>query len=241
MEKGRWGKELNFTLTVLWLFSMALAGFFAPYFTDNIPLFKVKAVHVEGLRSIPLHIIIEEIRNLKNNWLFINKRILLENINKNTGNAVEDIEIDRVFASSGVELRINIKERTPFVSVIHGDRKVFFDEKGVVFNSPFINVAEPIVYTFDIDYIQRNFSKVRGLVVHLKEIKEVYITDISTIAYLKSGVRLILPPLTLLDESLLEKLKRVIGNYNIDMQVKELEINTDGLIIARGVKGGERD
>ena len=74
---------------------MALAGFFIPHFTDNISFFKIRVLQVEGLETIPPHVVAEEVKKLKNNWLFINKYVLLKNINTSTGNAVKDIEITR--------------------------------------------------------------------------------------------------------------------------------------------------
>ncbi|MFN3870192.1 MAG: cell division protein FtsQ/DivIB [Aquificaceae bacterium] len=234
MKKKSNGKRgIGYLLSLLWLLSMALAGYFFPYFTDNIPFFKVKALHVEGLESIPPQVVLEEVKNLKNNWLFINKSTLLKNLNKKTNNAVEDIEIERVFSKSGVELKINIKERKPLFSVIKDNTKVFFDEDGNIFQSPYINTVDPLVYSQDLNVIAQNFSNIKKLIMLMqKDIREVYVTELNTIIYLKNGTKLVLPPLFLLDEKVLYYIKKV-KIYNIDMWAKEIEIGNKQLLIIR--------
>ena len=49
MKEGRRGKWLSHFLLALWFSSMALAGFFLPYFTDNISFFKIKALHIDAV------------------------------------------------------------------------------------------------------------------------------------------------------------------------------------------------
>lgn len=242
MKEGRRGKWLSYFLLVLWLFSMALAGFFVPHFTDNIPFFKIKVLRIEGAETIPPQLIVEEVKKLKNNWLFINESALLKNINNNTGNAVKSIDIKRIFSSNGVELKIIIKERKPLFYVISNGFKVFFDEDGIMFQSPYVNTSNPLVHTHDIKLIKENFENIKDLISLLnKDLKEVYITTLATITYLKGGVRIILPPPFLLDEGLLERVAKLLKDYNIDMYAKELEISEDGLVIIRGGKGNEID
>ena len=241
MKEGRRGTWLSYFLVVLWLFSMALAGFFIPHFTDNISFFKIRVLQVEGLETIPPHVVAEEVKKLKNNWLFINKYVLLKNINTSTGNAVKDIEITRRFGRNGVVLKITIKERKPVFSVISNNSKIFFDEDGTAFQSPYINFSTPLIYTYDIGLINKNFNNAKSLINLLSShsvLMDIYVTEISTIAYLKNVTKLVLPPLFLINESLLEHVSKLLKDYNIDMY-KEIEIGTDNLIIIRGGKGNE--
>ncbi|MFN3976686.1 MAG: cell division protein FtsQ/DivIB [Aquificaceae bacterium] len=241
MKKGRRGKWLSYLIVMLWFSSMALAGFFIPYFIDSISFFKIRVLQVEGLETIPPHVVAEEVKKLKNNWLFINKYVLLKNINMSTGNAVKDVDITRKFSTGGVDLKITIKERKPVFSVINNNSKIFFDEDGKMFQSPYINYSIPLIYTYDIELINKNFNTVKSLINLLNShnaLMDMYITEINTIAYLTNGTKLILPPLLLIDQNMLKIVSKLLKDYNISIY-KELEIGADGLIIMRGEKGNE--
>ncbi len=241
MKKGRRGKWLSYLIVVLWFSSMALAGFFIPYFIDNISFFKIRVLQVEGLETIPPHVVAEEVKKLKNNWLFINKYVLLKNINMSTGNAVKDVDITRKFSTKGVDLKITIKERKPVFSVINNNSKIFFDEDGKMFQSPYINYSIPLIYTYDIELINKNFNTVKSLINLLNShnaLMDMYITEISAVAYLTNGTKLVLPPPILINKSMLKIVSKLLKDYNISIY-KELEIGADGLIIMRGGKGNE--
>ncbi len=216
---------------------MALLGFFMPYFTDNIPFFKIKTLQIEGLETVPPHVVVDEIRALRNNWLFIRKDILLNRLNESTKNAIKDLNIERSFSATGVDLKIEIKERKPLFQVIGDDVKVFFDEDGVQFKSPYINTPIPLIYTYDLDFIDQNFKNIKELVKLMKpDIRECYVTDLNTIVYLKDGTKVILPPPFLLDVNLLNHLMKLHENYNIGTDMQEVEINMEGLVIIRSEK-----
>lgn len=237
MKEGRRGKWLSYILTTLWLFSMGLAGFFVPYFTDNISFFKIKSLHVEGLETIPPEVVAEEVRKLKNNWLFINESILHRNLNKVTGNSVASVDINRNFANNGVKMDVIIKERKPLFGVVMDDKMFLFDENGVEFNSPYIQTVPYIVYTHDMEFISDNFQNLKSLIVATgQSIGEIYVTKLNTIVYTKEGVKLTLPPVFLLEENLIKNIVKISKDYNIHMQVKEMEINTEGLVIIRSRK-----
>ncbi|MCS7171021.1 MAG: hypothetical protein NZ851_01760 [Aquificaceae bacterium] len=237
MKEGRRGKWLTYTISIIWLFSMALAGFFIPYFTDNIPFFKVKALHIEGLETIPPDVIAEEVGKLKNNWLFINEGILLKNINKVTGNSIHSVEVKRSFGSKGVELRIRIKERKPIFTVLHENNLIFFDEDGNRFLSDYRQITNPIVYTHQIELITNDFENMKNIIDTLgKDLREAYITNLNTIIYTKEGVKITLPPLFLLNRELIQNVARIHMYYNIGLDVKEMEISMEGLVIIRGGK-----
>ncbi|QID34035.1 cell division protein FtsQ/DivIB [Pampinifervens florentissimum] len=236
-KDGRRGKWLGYILSVLWLFSMGLSGFFFPYFTDNIEFFKIKALHIEGLKTIPSEIVVDEIKKFKNNWLFIDSTTLLKNLNSRTGNSVSSVKIDRVFSSRGVELKIFIEERKPIITVIKDDIVYFFDKNGTVFQSQYMKVAKPLVYTHDIELIKKNFSKL-DMLIELTggNLGEIYITNLNTVAYTEDGLKITMPPIFLLDKRVVEKLTNVFKVYNIDMNTKELDLNMEGLVIIRGGK-----
>lgn len=211
---------------------MALTGYFIPYFTDNISFFKIRTLHIEGLETIPPQIVANEIEALRNNWLFIRKDILLDRLNKSTKNAIKDLDIERTFSGSGVDLKIKIKEREPLFQVISGNTKIFYDDEGSQFQSIYINAPIPLIYTHDINFINKNFKNVKEL-MKLSNIKEVYITELNTIVYLKDNLKLILPPIFLFDKNLLNYLIKLRENYSMGTGVQEMEINRD-LVIIRG-------
>ena len=236
MKEKKQGKGLKYSLYILWLSSMALAGYFVPYFADNIEFFKIKTLHIEGLETIPPQVIIEEVKNFKNNWLFINEMILLKSLNNRTNNSIKDMNIERIFTKNGVELKINVQERRPLFCVVKDDAKIFFDEMGETFQSPYINFHIPLIYSQDINIITKNFKNTKELInITKEELREVYATELSTIVYLKDGTKLVLPPLFLLDENVLYYLGR-IKTYITNMQAREVEISDKNLIIIRGEK-----
>ncbi len=237
MREKKWGKGLKYFLSFMWLSSMALLGFFMPYFTDNISFFKIKTLQIDGLETIPSYVVVDEIRALKNNWLFIRKYIFLDRLNKSTKNAIEDLNIERSFSTRGVELKVEIRERKPLFQVISGDVRVFFDDDGVQFQSPYINTPIPLIYTYDLDFIKQNFKNIKELLKLMKsDMRECYITELNTIIYLKDGTKIILPPPFLLDINLLNYLMKLRKNYNIGMDMQEVEINIEDLVIIRGEK-----
>ncbi len=234
---GRRGKWLGYILSALWLFSMGLFGFFIPYFTDNLDFFKVKALHIEGLETIPPEVVVDEVRKFKNNWLFINTTTLLKNLNTKTGNSINSVRIDRVFTNRGVELNIYIQERKPFIAIVKDDTMYFLDKNGTLFQSPYIKTTKPIAYTYDIEFVKKNFTNLKMLIDSIgNDLTEVYITNISTIAYTSGGLRINMPPLFLLDHQTVENLIKVFKAYNIDMRIKELDLNMEGLVIMKGEK-----
>ena len=214
--------------------------FFFPYFTDNVEFFKIKALHVEGLETIPPEVVVDEIMRFKNNWLFINDTILLKNLNSKTGNAISMVKIDRVFSIEGVKLKIFIEERKPIFTVIKDDTVYFFDKNGVLFQSEYMKVVKPLVYTHDIELVMKNFNKLTMLINSLeKELREIYITDLNTIAYTQEDIKIVMPPIFLLNEQLVRNLIDTFKAYNINMSVKELDLSIEGLVIIREMKGQE--
>ncbi len=238
MKKGgRRGKLLGYILSALWFFSMALSGFFFPYFTDNIDFFKIKALHIEGLETIPSEVVVDEIKKFKNNWLFINNPNLLKNLNSRTGNAVSSVKIDRIFSSSGVELKIFIEERRPIVTVIKDDVVYFFDKEGTAFQSQYMKIVKPLVYTHDIELIKRSFNNLSMLINSIgKGLGEVYVTNLNTVVYTGEGLKITMPPIFLLNKQVVENMVNTFKVYNIDMNTKELDLNMEGLVIIREVK-----
>lgn len=221
-------------MSVVWFLSMAMAGFFTPYFTDNIPFFKVKALHLQGLETIPPEVVAQEVSKLKNNWLFISEGVLLKNLNQATGNAVSSLDLSRSFRKGGVELIVSLQERRPFFSLVKDGELLFFDERGVPFSSPYLQAVEPLIYAHDTELVKQNFHKIKSLLDTMgREVEEIYLTEISTVVYTKDRVKIVLPPPILLQEELLRKIAKLRKNYNLVLNVKEMEVSTEGLIIVR--------
>ncbi|MCS7307027.1 MAG: hypothetical protein NZ526_00580, partial [Aquificaceae bacterium] len=62
------------------------------------------------------------------------------------------------------------------------------------------------------------------------------VTNLATIAYTEDGVKITLPPLFLLNRNLVENVAIIRMGYNINLDMKEMEINTEGVVIIRGGK-----
>lgn len=227
---------VSYVLAMVWISSMALAGFFLPVLVDTLPYFKVKTIEVEGNTTIPTYVFSTAVGELKNNWLFINEGRLLDVLNTLTGNSVEDVKIDRVFHKDGVFLRLHVKERTPFITVFEGEKTVFFDDKGVPFFSKYIPEKKPYIYTHNVKLVKDNFSVLKNLLEvcgnHLF-LKDIYLSDVSTFVYTTDDTKVLLPPLEQMDNDVLKRLERI---YNISMKAKEIDLTTQGMAI---IKGGE--
>ncbi|RMH03408.1 MAG: cell division protein FtsQ, partial [Aquificota bacterium] len=136
-KRGRGKRLAGYLIAVLWLFSMGLAGFFAPYFTDNIPFFKVKRLYLDGLKTIPPQVVADEVSKFRKNGLLIGERVLRDALNQRLGNAVERVQIEKHFSREGVELKVYIKEREPFITVVKDNELMFLDSNGVLFKNPY--------------------------------------------------------------------------------------------------------
>lgn len=234
-NKGRGKRLTKHFITVLWLFSMGLAGFFAPYFTDNIPFLKVKKLYLEGLETIPPQVVVEEVKRFRNNGLLISEGILLDALNQRLGNAIESVLIKKHFSRDGVELRVLIKEREPFITVVKEKEFVFLDSNGVPFKNPYLLPKEPFLYTYDFELVKRNFSRLKFLVESIgvaMEPREIYITELNTLLYSHDGVRVILPSLFMLEKDTIESLAKVYHNISMT-DIKEIEVYNDKTVIMR--------
>ncbi len=150
------------------------------------------------------------------------------------------VKIDRVFSIEGVKLKIFIEERKPIFTVIKDDTIYFFDKNGVLFQSEYMKVVKPLVYTHDIELVMKNFNKLTMLINSLeKELREIYITDLNTIAYTQEDLKIVMPPIFLLNEQLVRNLIDTFKAYNINMSVKELDLSIEGLVIIRELKEQE--
>lgn len=228
-------KLFNYIFSTLWIFLMSILGFFLPFFIDNIDFFRIKTLYVEGIETIPPEIVVNEIKQIKNNWLFINSSMLLHNLNSRTGNSINNVKIDRIFTSRGVELKITIEERKPIITVIKDDSVFFFDEHGVLFQSSYIELFHPLIYAHDIEFLRDNFANLRGLIdVMGSSLEEIYITNLKTVVYTKNKIRIVMPQLSLLNKQYLEYIKYVFEAQDIDsMNIREIELNIDGMLILK--------
>jgi cell division protein FtsQ len=236
-KAGRRHAVIGYILVAAWIFSMALAGFFMPVLMDTLPYFRVKAIQVEGNRVIPAYVFSKAALELKNNWLFITEGRLLALLNVLTGNSVEEVKIDRTFQKDGVVLKVRVKERVPFLTVIEGEKAIFFDEKGVPFFNKYFTPQKPYVYAPSMDPVKENFSTVKKLMDvckrHLSHVDSIYISELNTLIYMSNGSKILLPVLQQIGDATLRRLDSI---YNISMEAKEINLTTEGMAI---IKGGE--
>lgn len=228
IDAGRERRNLSYMLTLVWISSMALAGFFMPTFIDSLQYFKVKGIEVRGSVNIPNYVFAYAVGEFKNNWLFIKEKKLLSVLNALTDNSIEDVKIERVFGKDGVVLVMHVEERKPFLTVFLSKGSVFFDEKGVPFGSKFHEIKQPYVYTNDVDLIKKEFDKLKFMIDTFKDIDRFYVTETSTVIYTKGGRKILLPFLAQLDIKTLERLKRI---YNMD--AREIDLTSERMAIVR--------
>ncbi|MFN3813594.1 MAG: cell division protein FtsQ/DivIB [Aquificaceae bacterium] len=227
---GRKRKNLSYILAIVWVSSMALAGFFMPTFIDSLQYFKVKGIEVKGSVSIPNYIFAYAVGEFKNNWLFINEKKLLSVLNTLTDNSVEDVRIEKVFGKDGVILVMHVEERKPFLTVFSSKSSIFFDERGIPFGSKFHEPKPPYVYTNDVSLIEKGFGKLKLIVNILKDVNRFYLTDTNTVVYTKGGRKVLLPFLAQLNDETLEMLKKI---YNMNIEAREIDLTSDKMAVVR--------
>ena len=233
--KKSWKTALEYFLTLVWLISMALGGFFLPEFLNSIPALRIKEVQVFGVKSISPEVLsLASYQASKNNWLFLSSERVLAKANALTNNSISSIKIEKGFSWNGAIVRITVQERVPIASVVHNNDILFVDEKGEFFYNPAIEGKLPIVYAFSLDYIKNHFAKLKDLNDALRDIKlnasEIHITDRNTIVYV-SGHKMLLPPLGKLDSQIIDNIRKI---YNkIGMGIGDVLILSDGIAVVK--------
>jgi len=231
MKRERKKVGLNYILATIWLSCMALAGFHLPTFVDNLSFFKVKELRVEGAFFIPPDLFSKGVAEFKNNWLFITEEGLLRVLNRLTDNSIEEVKLERQFSRDGVRITLKVKERVPFLTAVSQDKVIFFDNKGETFFNPYLTTKEPYVYADDINLIKERFPIMKNLVsVFNENLDSIYLETKYTLIYTKHGKKIILPPFALIDEEALERAKKI---YNIDIQVKEVDLRAGKMAIIK--------
>ncbi len=218
-RKRRWVAVLEITLALLWLISMALAGFFFPGFLTSLPVFKIKEIQIYGTNSIPPSAISSSVYQVsKNNWLFLDSKRLLAKANELTNNSLKDIKIERIHSLDGARVNVYVQERVPIAYVVHDNSLMMIDKQGELFYNPVIENKLPIIYTFSLDYIKKYHTNLNNLVEYIKNmgfsVYEVYVTDRNTIIYI-SGGRMVLPPLSQISPLVLDRMKKIYNKIGI--------------------------
>jgi len=215
-----------------------LGGFFLPGFLDTIPLFKIRVIQVSGTQTVsPGDISSACYQASKGNWLFLSSDRLLAEANNLTKNSIEQVKIKREITWDGAKINVEVQERMAIASVVHDTNILLIDHKGEFFYNPAIESPLPVVYTFSFDYIKKHFPNLKAFIDFVKEmdpkIKEIYVTDRSTIVYISSN-KIVLPPISRLDLSMFDRIKKV---YN------KLEMKSTNVLMISGsmaiIKEGE--
>ncbi len=210
--KSKWVAVFEVVLSVMWLVSMGLAGFFLPGFLTAVPVFEIKEVYVYGLRSVPADAVSLGIYQAsKNNWLFLNDKKLLVKINELAENSVESMKVEKSFSLDGVRVSLYVKEREPIAYVVHDGEVMMMDEGGELFYNSAAERELPTIYTFSLDYLKTHNTNLIGLLRVVGEIKEVYVAKHNTTIY-TSSMKVILPPLSKLSPLVLDRIKTVYSN-----------------------------
>ncbi len=233
------GRLLYYSLSALWLGLVATTGFFFPYVIDSVPYFNISRLEIEGLRTIPPSLVSQAVSKVvKNNWLFLytNKMDFVRELRQATGDAVADVEISPRFSSTGVEIRLRVVEREPLIAVVSDDKVVLFDRSGYAFYNSYYELSGPMFYTTDLSLVKENFQTVSKLVSAVNNsgftAKAYYITDVATLVYTMDDIKIVLPPVFAIKESMLHKIKRT---YNMSVQgVREIEFVSDSVVVIKG-------
>jgi cell division septal protein FtsQ len=230
MKKAKWVVFFEAVASVVWLVAMGLAGYFLPGFLSAAAVFEIKEVYVYGLRTVPADAVsLGVYQASKNNWLFLDSKRVLENVNKLTSNSVEDVKVERVFALDGAYVNVYVKERTALAYVVYAEEVWMVDENGELFYNPAVEDDLPTIYTFSLEYIKNHSTNLISL---LKDVKanEVYVAKNKTTIY-TSGGKAVLPPLSKLSPLVLDRIKRL---YSI-MKEKpaEILITSEGMAVVK--------
>ncbi len=213
-------------LALVWLISMALAGFFFPGFLTSLPVFKIKEIHIYGANSISPSAISSSVYQVsKNNWLFLDSKRLLAKANELTNNSLESVKIERIPYLDGARVNVYVQERVPIAYVVHDNILMMIDGQGELFYNPAIENKLPTIYTFSFDYVKKHYTNLNDLVESIKDmglsVNEVYVTDRNTIIYV-SGGRMVLPPLSQISPLVLDRIKKIynkIGTGKVDVLI----------------------
>jgi cell division protein FtsQ len=224
--KRRWVAVLEITLALVWLSTMALAGFFFPGFLTSLPVFKIKEIQIYGTNNVPPSVISSSVYQVsKNNWLFLDSKRLLAKANELTNNSLKDIKIERIPSLDGARVNVYVQERVPIAYVVHDKILMMIDRQGELFYNPAIENKLPTIYTFSFDYIKKHYTNLNNLVESIKDIglsiNEVYVTDRNTIIYI-SGGRMVLPPLDQISPLVLDRMKKIynkLGTGKVDVLI----------------------
>jgi cell division protein FtsQ len=237
-KKRGWVATLEVALALVWLIAMALAGFFFPGFLTSLPVFKIKEIQIYGANSIPPSAISSSVYQVsKNNWLFLDSKMLLAKANELTNNSLKDIKIERIPSLDGARVNVYIQERVPIAYVVHDNILMMIDGQGELFYNPAIESKLPTIYTFSFDYIKKYHTNLNNLVEHIKDIgfsiNKVYVTDRNTIIYI-SGGRMVLPPLSQISQLVLDRMKKI---YNkIGMGKMDVLITSENMAVIKEEK-----
>jgi hypothetical protein len=199
---------------------MALAGFFAPSFLSQLPLFKLKQIEVSGNDKIPFEQVREVVQELSTNLINLNEETIKKALNLRFKNRVKEVYITKNLSAGGMTLKVRILERVPVAKLKLGQSYMLLDEEGSMF-PPFEREGSWLieVKTYDLELIKRHFSKLyKGVLSIGIPIRSVDIKRDKVV--IRTGMKeIILPPLELLPANISARLKMV---YNFPEEKVDL-------------------
>ncbi|WP_448584588.1 cell division protein FtsQ/DivIB [Thermocrinis sp.] len=236
-EEGKrsWKARIEYSLAFVWLTAMALGGFFLPGFLNTIPLLKIKLIEVSGTQTVSPDVISSACYQAsKGSWLFLSSDRLLAKANNLAKNSIESVRIKKELSWDGAKIKVEVQERKPIASVVHDNTILLLDSAGEFFYNPAMEGTLPVVYTFSFDYVKKHFPNLKALIDYVKQmelkIKEIYVTDRSTVAYISSN-KIVLPPISKLDSYMFDRIKKA---YNkVEMNSAEIFIISGSMAIIK--------
>ncbi len=226
-KRGKGDKRLKkfvgYVAVISWFVSMAFMGFYFPSFVDNSPIFKVSRVDIEGNNLIPESEIRPIVERLGNNWLLLSKEHILNILRRHTGNAIEDILIEKSFSTNGVSLKVKLKERKPVAVISIEGHLSLLDKNGELFPVKYVDVESyPVIYTTHLNkqFFPNFYTYVMRELDNL-ELREVYISEDKVTLYMGKGnkLKVILPPIEFINSTVSERLKIL---YNLNEGIVDL-------------------
>ncbi|SHK14902.1 cell division protein FtsQ/DivIB [Thermocrinis minervae] len=234
-KRGKAGQYVDYMIIIFWISTMAMVGYFLPYLIGYLPFFKVRGINVLSTTYIPPSAISEiVVQRYKGNWLYMSSDGLKSAINSRFFNAVEELDIRRLITKEGAYLEIYLKERKPYFTVFYQDKVFYVDQKGNLFQNPYIPITYPYIYTYDVSIVKDYFKNINSLISVMGEgLKEIYLSDIQTVLYSEKGNKFILPPIWEIDQQIIGSLSRVYNmsmtGSTVDLTLKDMVILKEGL------------
>ncbi|MDQ7082157.1 MAG: hypothetical protein Q9N34_03575 [Aquificota bacterium] len=184
---------------------------------------------VEGNRTLDLNTVMSALYSPQGSVMKLDEGSILRTLNQITGGRVKRVFLSKKITLKGVSVRIRIEERVPVARVKTGRGYILIDREGKTF-PPYRGHPENLVdvKAYDLRTLQAHFPELYGMIEKTGlKVNRIEVMRDKTVVV--SGRRvLILPPLDLLPENLVDRLGMI---YNF--QGGRIDLRFDRFILVR--------